>query len=177
MQAIHLKQGIDTIVDDQDYHRFCDLEWHFSNTGYAIRWIRDGGKLQTQLLHREIMNAQPGQLVDHRDGNTLNNTRANLRLVTPMQNGWNRRANRGSTYKGVCWHKQHQQWQVRIQAYGHRVSLGLYDDPQQAAKIYDAASHLLHGEFAKLNFPEQPIDPMCNVIARTYLNHIFSLSS
>lgn len=158
-KVIPLKQGTATLVDDADYARFAHWDWHLSAAGYAVRWIRQDGGLATRLLHREILEAQPGQLIDHRDGNPLNNCRANLRIVDRTQNNWNRRPNQGCRYKGVSWHKQHGKWQVRIQANEQRRCLGLYNDPQHAAHVYDAASQILHGDYARLNFPDSPIDP------------------
>jgi len=93
--------------------------------------------------------------VDHINGDPLDNRRANLRVVDAAQNQWNRKPNAGSAYKGVSWHPRKAKWQVRIRAQRHRYFLGYYADPGYAAQVYDAASRLLHGAYAHLNFPQQ----------------------
>ena len=106
-------------------------------------------------LHRWLLDAQPGQLVDHIDGNPLNNRRSNLRLATRSQNQANRRRNRTSRsrYKGVTWHQGQQRWMARIQVNGRRITIGYYADPLQAAYEYDAFARTYFGEYARVNFP------------------------
>jgi hypothetical protein len=102
-RVIPLTKGKLAIVDDADYHWLCQWRWVFSSNGYAMRTVTDNGRRRFFQMHRVIMGAQPGQLVDHIDGNRLNNTRDNLRIVTHSQNNWNRKPNRGHRYKGRCW--------------------------------------------------------------------------
>lgn len=54
-------------------------------------------------MHRQIVNAPPDKVVDHRDMNSLNNQRNNIRLCSRSHNGLNRLAPRTNTsgYKGV----------------------------------------------------------------------------
>jgi hypothetical protein len=70
--------------------------------GYAQLTI---SKNEQHLLHRFLLDAPRHMMVDHINGNTLDNRRTNLRLVTPAQNQWNRRRNsthKSTRYKGVC---------------------------------------------------------------------------
>jgi hypothetical protein len=98
-------------------------------------------------------------VVDHIDGNGLNNTRANLRICTIAENvrSSRRRTDNGSGYKGVGFHKASGKWVARIVTNGEKMYLGLYESPEQAAAVYDLAAHKYHGEFARLNFPERII--------------------
>ncbi len=105
-------------------------------------------------MHRAILNAPKGLLVDHIDGNGLNNRKSNLRLCTFAQNAHNSRPRRNSSsrYKGVCWHKVKKKWTVSIYKGGKRTYLGYYDDEIEAALAYDRKATELFGEFAYLNF-------------------------
>jgi hypothetical protein len=109
-----------------------------------------------------LLEAQPGQQVDHIDGDPLNNRRANLRLVTGSQNQQNRRraANNSSGRKGVTWHQRDGRWQVRIQLAGQRIHLGYYQHLEWASSVYDAAAMCLFGEYACLNSPGRPPLPI-----------------
>lgn len=107
-------------------------------------------------MHREIIKAASNMHVDHINRNGLDNRKANLRVVTPLENGWNKAKQRGkhsSKYKGVNWVRRDKKWQAKIQANGSPISLGAFDDEIDAAKAYDEAAKKFHGEFAVLNFP------------------------
>lgn len=128
----------------------------------AVRCIRrTGGRTRRVLMHRIILARMLGRpltrrdMVDHADGNPLNNQRSNLRLASWAENGFNRsrQANGTSGYKGVTWFKRRQKWQALIQCRGKRHFLGYYDTAEEAAHAYDAAARELHGEFARFNFP------------------------
>ena len=88
------------LVDDTDYERLRWTQWRLTSEGYVIR-----SRSPAILLHRFLLDVQPGQIVDHRDGNKLNNTRANLRLVTNAQNIWNRSVavDSRSGLRGIAW--------------------------------------------------------------------------
>ena len=107
-------------------------------------------------MHRQIMKAPAGFVVDHINYNGLDNRKANLRLATLTQN--NRHTRRTihpgtSKYKGVCWYSREKRWAVRIHADGKTIPLGYFKDEIQAAKTYDKAAKTYHGDFAALNFP------------------------
>lgn len=104
-------------------------------------------------MHRLI---QPGvELVDHKDGNGLNNQRSNIRAATKKTNSQNRQVVRGkSPHKGVRLEvsKSSVKYRSRIAVEGARINLGLYSDPISAAMAYDAAATKHFGEFAYTNF-------------------------
>jgi len=151
---IALTQGRFVIVDAEDFDRLNQYQWYAckcKGTYYAARCER--GK--TIRMHREIMRAPKGLLVDHIDHNGLNNRKSNLRLCTNAQNCYNQRANANGTskYKGVSWYKCSRKWSARVRCDGKFYNLGDYEDEIKAAVVYDKMAKELFGEFACLNFP------------------------
>lgn len=130
-------------------------------TYFVSRVPLPGGRYQRVYLHRFIMNAPRGIIVDHRDSsNTRDNRRSNLRFATNEQNSQNARKKRNnsgekavSRYKGVC--RGRNGWKVRIQVNGKRMTVGTFraDQETQAARAYDVAALEHHGEFALTSFP------------------------
>ena len=155
-REIPLSQGKVAIVDAQDFERLARFKWFANrNSGifYARRTISINGRKTVILMHRYILGLKPGDLqVDHRDGDGLNNTRANLRLATRSENQRNcgKRSKNTSGYKGVS--KRRQTWMVQIGLHGKKYHLGAFSSPIDAAFVYDAAALKMHGEFARTNF-------------------------
>ena len=106
------------------------------------------------MMHRLILGEPPSDqkvIVDHRDGNGLNNQRSNLRWVTKQENNCNRAGFGSSGFLGVS--KSRGKWVAKIRRDGIRYHLGTFVSEIEAAKAYDAKAIQLHGEFANLNFP------------------------
>jgi hypothetical protein len=106
-------------------------------------------------LHRLVLNAPVGLIVDHINHDKMDNRRPNLRLVTDAQSVRNRKKLRrnsaaASPYIGV--HRNGAGWIARIVVNGKRRSFGTYPTQIEAAKAYDAAAREHVGEFANLNF-------------------------
>jgi hypothetical protein len=114
------------------------------------------GRIKTMYLHREIMQAPKGLLVDHKNNDGLDNRRANLRLATHSQNGCNRprKKNGSSRFKGVIFLKDRKRWSARLKKNGKHIFLGNFKNEIDAARVYDEAAKQYHGEFACLNFPK-----------------------
>jgi len=117
---------------------------------------RRQSKGKTIFMHRQIMHAPQGMVVDHIDGSGLNNHPRNLRLCTRRQNAYNSRSASGSSqYKGVTYDKATGKWRASINHQGKHHHLGLFDTERQAARAYDAKARELFGPYAYLNFPEE----------------------
>lgn len=103
-------------------------------------------------LHRFILEAPDGSLVDHANGNPLDNRRCNLRLATARQNCWNSKPRGTSGLKGVWFHRHSGLWTGTIRRpCGHRQSIGYFRDPLDAAEARDKLAAEFQGEFAWLN--------------------------
>lgn len=157
MQRVPLSRGLFALVDDADYARVIAAgPWHVRPNGpraYAQRrMLRTGVRQTTQSLHT-FLTGWP--LVDHINGDGLDNQRHNLRQATGTQNNANarRRADNRSGFKGVSRRPDRRSWHARIQADRKLRHLGDYATPEAAARAYDAAARELFGEFARLNFP------------------------
>ncbi|MEN6578328.1 MAG: HNH endonuclease [Phycisphaerales bacterium] len=155
IRFIPLTRGKFAIVDAGDYEWLSKYRWCTLGPGehpYACR--RENGK--TIYMHRQIMQPPEGMCVDHIEGFTLDNRRANLRICTPAENMRNRRGNCGRDLpKGVTYQRHCNKYRAGIAIDGKPMHIGYYDDPIEAAKAYDRKALELFGEFARLNFPEE----------------------
>ncbi len=152
MKEIPLTQGYVAIVDDEDFPELSKHKWYAvrMRSGVKAACWRNGKHL---YMHRAIMKAKDGQPVDHRNHNTLDNQRSNIRLCTHSQNRVNQRKRPGcsSRYKGVYWHKGNKRWRAQIEYHGNRRCLRGFINENDAARAYNAAATELFGEFALLN--------------------------
>jgi hypothetical protein len=151
---VPLTRGYYATIDAQDAALVGDVNWQAvvgRHTVYAARSIAVDGGRHTEIMHRRIMGAPCGVPVDHRDGDGLNNRRANLRLATAVQNAHNRtkQANNTSGYKGV--RRIGKRWRADIMSNGITNALGVFDTPEQAYAAYCEAATHLHGDFARID--------------------------
>jgi len=102
------------------------------------------------LMHRLILQAPKGMLVDHIDHNGLNNTRDNLRLATRSQNGYNARLSKGNTsgVKGVYWCNTYQKWAAHIHTPEKRYHVGYFTTLEEATEATRLRRLELHGKFS-----------------------------
>lgn len=143
---------------DADWALFIDnASWSLNADGYVQSSTRVGNDTTCEGLHRLIMNAQPGEEVDHIDLDPRNNRRSNLRMCTRSQNLANRRPSKGRRYKGVYTVNNSIKFQVLIFHGGTSRYFGLYATEEEAAHIYDREALKLYGEFARLNFGKNPL--------------------
>jgi hypothetical protein len=157
MKEIQLTQGKVAIVDDEMFEFLNQWKWFASNKNgkfYVVRNITVSKNKQNSIfMHRFIMKPEKGFVIDHLDGNGLNNQKNNLRICTNSENLRNRKknVNNKSGYKGVSLDKNLNKFRCKLYVNGQNIHIGMFIDPIDAAKAYNDAALKYHGEFAKLN--------------------------
>lgn len=156
MKQLLLKNGEFTTVDDYGFELLQKFKWNKNSRGYVVTYVWDSNTQKSKVirLHRFLMNPPEDLLVDHIDGNPLNNLRANLRVCTSSQNQMNRNREKtnSSGFKGVSWYNPSKKWHVVIGINGKNKHIGYFNNRIHAARAYDEHAKKLHGQFAKLNF-------------------------
>ena len=152
MKTLQLTKGLVTLVDD-------DFEWNGHKLGIVERcrthyvifhlWDKETKTSSIHYLHRFIMSAPKGTMVDHVNGNGLDNRTANLRFATRSQQNANTRLHPHCTsgYRGVCWDKNKGLWIAKVGYLGKQINLGRYPTPEKAFAVRDAVAKKLFAEF------------------------------
>jgi hypothetical protein len=148
---IPLTRGFVALIDEEDHERVASRKWQASVRKHGAVYVTDSSR---SYLHTFLTG---WDYVDHINGNGLDNRRANLRPATGSQNAYNKGplSNNTSGFKGVSLHGASGRWVAKIYAEKVAYNLGYYGSPADAARAYDAAANELHGEFARLNFPDE----------------------
>ena len=149
LMEIYLPTGHVVQLDIEDFPAICGKRWRVveqKKNCYCV--CKADGHLM--LMHREILCAKRGQIIDHKDGNGLNNRRENIRVCTHAQNMRNRRWNPSlkRPAKGVEL-ELNGRFTARITADKKRIYLGCFDTLAEAKDAYKNAAAELHGEFAR----------------------------
>jgi len=155
VRYIALTRGKFAIVDTADYEWLNRYKWYTSK-GHAGKCYAmcHSGRRRPVRMHRLIMKPPPGFVVDHIDGNGLNNRRSNLRICTQAENLRNSPGRSvSSRFKGVSFDRRRNKWAACISHDNRTIHIGHFDDEIEAAFAYDLSAVALAGEFAYLNFP------------------------
>ena len=146
MAEIRLPHGYVAVVDDDDEARVRQHRWRplgQGRTAYAIaRLPRLRGRQRTLYMHRLVVEAKRRERVEHRDGDGLNNARANLQVRTTSRSGTRRGGGlpeglRWSRYNGVMWDAEVGKWAAVNGPPGACVRIGVYATEEAAARAYD----------------------------------------
>lgn len=154
MKEIPLSRGLVAVVDDADYEYLSQWKWCALRQGRqnakspkwrAVRGVTVDGKPRLILMHRLLVNASQCEVVDHLDGNPLNNTRSNLRVCSQAENCQNRNPESGvanpaarrhsSGQKGVTYNRRQKKWVVQI----NRSHIGVFEREDDAVEAARAA--------------------------------------
>ncbi len=148
----------EVLIDNVDAKAVLAHNWSIftANGGMYVRtWHND----TPLMMHWLVIGKNPDGVVDHRNGNGLDNRRENLRFCSYSQNLQNRgligkRSKSRSKYKGVCGLQvgtRPKPWLSYINFDSRRIYLGYFATEEEAARSYDSAALIHHGEFAKTN--------------------------
>lgn len=148
-----LTRGKSVLIDEEDLPLISQYRWNAARRHRNWYAVGNGSDQKSVYMHRLLLGAITGQVVDHRNSNGLDNRRINLRLCSSQQNGQNGRRHSDSTvpYKGIRKNPNSQQWSGIITVNYRQISLGTYPTMEEAALAYNDAAIHYFGEFARLN--------------------------
>ena len=154
MKTIKANNGIEFIVDDEDYDYLSQFNWSAVNCVSKVYAQGSSGEAYGKLMHRFILKPTSYYEVDHINQCTTDNRRSNLRLCNHSENLANSPSRGGSSrFKGVHWVDG--KWRSQIGQGKKRIYLGRFSNEETAAMHYDVAALYLYGDFAYLNFPDR----------------------
>lgn len=151
-KKIPIGKDLFVVIDDEDFALVSKFNWHKhsssdSTTYYASANVK---------MHRLIMDAKPGDIIDHINGDPLDNRKQNLRKCTNSQNQQNTHSRGGtSRHKGVSFNKKSGMWLGVFNYEGKRYYCGLFQSEDDCACAVDQKRKEVCGEFAILNFPDR----------------------
>jgi hypothetical protein len=158
LREIPLTQGYIALVDDEDYDYLMQWKWHYMQ-GYAKTFdkVNKTGKI---AMHRLLLEANSGEIVDHVNRNKLDNSKTNLRKSDCVGNARNRdkySMETSSKYKGVFYDKKRRKYTGNITVEsGNTKYLGHYLLETDVAFYYNQYAIKYFGDYAVLN--ELPFD-------------------
>lgn len=142
-KEIPLTRGKVALVDDEDYERLSQFHWYaqkIHNVYYGGRHTHLPQPRGVIYIHREIMVPPPGFMIDHIDGNGLNNQKSNLRIVTNRENLQNYHVKKASKFPGVMkTNRKKNPWQSKIQVNKKIQHLGVFPTEEAAYEAYKNA--------------------------------------
>jgi hypothetical protein len=151
---VELTRGKVALVDDDDFALVSAFKWSAMRVGrlwYATTGGGGGNRHPITLMHRVILGAERGLLIDHENHDGLDNRRLNLRFATVSQNAGNMRKYAkptSSRFKGVYWDKHRRKWAAEICVQGKRLRLGRFCAEREAGEAYERAAREHFGQFA-----------------------------
>jgi len=152
MKTVDLGKAV-ALVDDDDFELINSRHWHVTARGYAGRTERRGGKKFHVMMHRVIakLSHYDERVVDHINGDKLDNRRENLRVCTHAQNLCNSKlyTTNKSGMKGVYQRRGSVRWTAYIYKDRKCYQLGTFDSAEEAHKARLSAEKQFHGQFAR----------------------------
>lgn len=129
------------------------------SAGYAVFEHKIGHFRTIVHVHKTLMNCNHGRVLDHKNGNKLDNRKENLRAVTYGQNCQNRAnfktTKSSSIYRGVFRTSNGKRWRAKISFENKSRAIGTFDSEIEAAQAYDFAARELFGPMARTNFVKE----------------------
>ena len=150
MREISLTQGLVAIIDDEDFESISKFTWN-AKANYNTFYAATGKK--TTYMHRLLCPRLNGMVVDHINGDGLDNRKENLRCASPTINRLNSRISKHNTsgYVGVSLEKRTGRWTSSVRLFGQNIHLGTFSTKEEAALVHDLAL-IERGYFDGLNF-------------------------
>ena len=153
----------ETLIDVEDIDRCKNIKWSVisMNPKHRLMYVVTNRvqvkkhDLISERLHAFLMGVKTNSEihVDHKDGNTFNNQKYNLQIITNGQNQIKKRRQKNNTsgYRGVIWYKNYNCWAAQISFQRKHYNLGYHKTKEEAAIAYNKKAKELFGAFAVLN--------------------------
>ena len=156
MKRIPLTQNEFALVDNEDFKMISKHKWYcVRNKGnnYARRNVGVKPNRSSIEMHRVVLKCPNGMVIDHINGNSLDNRKKNLRVCTQAENTRNRIQRRSckNKFKGITFHKHSKVWHAQICINYNNIYLGSFKNQKSAAIAYDAYAKRIHKQFARTN--------------------------
>lgn len=121
------------IIDKEDLEKVMQYRWYIAkndNGYYAKTNIKEGQKFKSTYMHRLLKDCPKNRVIDHRNGNGLDNRKCNLKICTQKENTNNQKlsSNNTSGYRNICWNRINKTWDVQIK---HK-RIGQYNELKDA---------------------------------------------
>lgn len=147
--VVKTSSGVVFFIDKDDEWVLKDYCWHVNGGGRIQSHMR-GKNSEITVLHRLIMNCPEDMVVDHINGNPLDNRRCNLRIVTQQQNAMNHkiRLDNTSGTTGVCFNKRNKKWAAHINFNNESIHIGYFDNFEDAVAARKSAEEKYFGEYS-----------------------------
>jgi hypothetical protein len=150
---VGLSKGYVTMVNLEDKPVLASCSWYADIRRKTV-YARSDASKSHRMLHRAILKpSRPEDLVDHKEGNGIDNRRCNLREATAAQNAINRKVRKRSRSGYIGVFETPSSWAAQINKEAGFWHLGNFDTPEEAAIARDIGAIQEYGDFATLNFP------------------------
>lgn len=146
--AVVIVSNKEVLLDHDFAKSLHDAVMWVSSHGYVRAYFK---RRQEFYVHRFVMGLPAGKVIDHINGNKLDNRRSNLRICRQRDNVLNsrRRTDNKSAIPGVYWATRRQKWAAQINVDGRMVALGRFVSKDEAKQARLEAERKYHGEFAR----------------------------
>ena len=162
MKSIKLPCGSEFLIDDEDETHLADRLWFGRKSGSTFYVVgRPPGHGQKEItLVRLILGLKDGEKCNYKNKNGLDCRKQNMQRCTQAEIAMNMGKKRGyKPFKGVFFDRRRGMYyaQIAVTKNGERKRYwrGVFKKPEDAAVAYDALAVDHHGEFARLNFPQE----------------------
>lgn len=163
--------GKTVLLDEEDYQKIPKKGWYLITNRPAKR-MRLNDRLKVVYMHRLIIKTTPDKMIDHINGNKLDNRKCNLRICNNSQNLANHKkySNNKSGFTGVYWNKYRNRWQAGCRKNNVTKYIGLYSSIYEAGMAYNIYARILHKKFAIQN-------DVMNLLYKDVVERVVNLSS